>query len=79
MISMPGLGPGRNDPCQTFQRHDKFGRFLMFLTSDLRFGRVAVMIPAQILVPLGTRVMLANCFDSAFGGVQQSDGDQTCI
>ena len=52
----------RNDSCQTFQRHHKFGRIFLFETSDLLiWSAVAVVIPAQIIgALLGTRAMLGR-------------------
>ena len=52
---------GRNGPCQTFQRHDRFGS-IFFETSDLViWSAVAVMKPAQIFgALLGTRAMLGR-------------------
>ena len=53
---------GRNDPCQTFQSHDKFGRIFDVRTGDLViWSAVAVMISVQVFgALLGTRVMIGR-------------------
>ncbi|MDC3032452.1 hypothetical protein OA249_00640 [Litorivicinus sp.] len=51
----------RNDPCQTFQRHYKFGSIFLETSDLVIWSAVAVMIPAQIIGALsGTRAMLGR-------------------